>query len=465
MNEKYSNIDDLYRDKFKDFELYPPDHVWENVKKEIGHPNAGKGGQSLSKGGIIGLTILLVVISTLTFYFLQNTIGRNPAKDIKSSEQSGIPLNKSVPRSVKSDSFDKNEKLGLKAKDSGIEKYQDLPTRFDLVQGKNLPSGKTSLSVDEHIIVSESKNGQNLPQEGQNQTLVDKVFTASDFNTKPGDGYEFTVTDDSDDYFTEEKITDDNSDPELVQNNIENSGESAPIQTSDYGRKGNWGAGLFFSPEMIFYPSSSNFNSRSYSFDLHAIYSLSGFILQTGVGVGMSSDNGNYKIDYNRYLGSYDDVYEVTFDTINGQVIPVYHTESIDVYDSIDYITITPTKRKYTYLNIPLLVGYGYEGKRFGWSIKTGPSISILIHENVPDISLGDSQDKILGIENELPGRLKTNWQFMLTGGASYKLSNSLNFMLEPVFRYYINSAYEQNNTISKRPYSFGIRAGLVLGF
>lgn len=455
MNEKYSNIDDLYRDKFKDFELYPPDHVWENIKKEIGHPNPGKGGQSLSKGGIIGITILLVLISSLTFYFLQSTVGRDPGNEINTIEQSGYHLNKSVPRTVKTENLRKNEKSDPIAKNSGSEKNQNLPARFDLDQGATLPSGKTSLSVDDHIIVTESEIDQYQPEQDRNEAPVDKVVTISEFDNKPG----------SDDYFTEEKTNKEVSEQYILENENENSAEPALIKTSDYGRKGNWGVGLFFSPEMIFYPSSSEFNSRSYSFDLHAIYSLSGFILQSGIGVGLSSDNGNYMIDYNRYLGSYDDVYDITFDTINGVLIPVYHTESVEVYDTIDHITITPTKRKYTYLNIPLLVGYGYEGKRFGWSIKTGPSISILINENVPDIGLGDSQNKILGIEDELPGRLKTNWQFVLTGGASYKLSNSFNFMLEPVFRYYINSAYEQNNTISKRPYSFGIRAGLVLGF
>lgn len=465
MSEKYSNIDDLYRDKFKDFELYPPDHIWENIRKEIGNPGPGKGGTTWPKGGIIGITILLIVISSLTFYFLQNTVGRNPVNEIKSIEQSGNHLNKSIPRTVKTDKSSIKENSDQQDSNSEIAKSQNLAKRFEIGDNKNLPSGKTSLNIDKSSIVHESEAEKILTENEDNKDAIDMTRAVSEFNNKPGDGSENSAATDSEDYFTEEIIKESSPNQVIMENKHEHPAESAPSQTSDYGRKGNWSAGLFLSPEVIFYPSSSDFNSRSYSIDLHAIYNLSGFILQTGIGVGLSSDNGNYKIDYNRFIGSYDDVYDVTFDTINGQLIPVYHTETVDVYDTIDQVTITPTKRKYTYLNIPFLVGYGNEGKRFGWSIKTGPAFSLLIHENVPDISLGDSQDKIIGIDNEIPGRLKTNWQFVLTGGASYRISNSFNFMLEPVFRYYLNSAYEQNSTISKRPYSVGIRAGVVLEF
>ena len=240
---------------------------------------------------------------------------------------------------------------------------------------------------------------------------------------------------------------------------------SAPVIHDDYGKENNWSMGLFFTPEMIFHPSESDFNSRSYSLDLNAIYKFSGYLIQSGIGFGFSSDNGNYRIDYNQYLGSYQDVYDVTFDTINGQLIPVYHTETKKVYDTIDHITISPTKRKFTYLNLPVLFGYGHEGRRFGWNVKAGPSLSVLIHKNVPGANLNDSQNKISYVENELPERLKTSWQFVFSGGVSYKLGNSLNFTLEPVFRYYINSAYEQNHTTLKKPYSLGIRAGFVVEF
>ncbi len=216
---------------------------------------------------------------------------------------------------------------------------------------------------------------------------------------------------------------------------------------------------------MIFNPAVTGFNNRSYSLDLNAIYQFSEFIVQSGFGFGWSSDNGNYKIDYNQYLGSYDDVYDVTFDTIGGQLIPIYHTESVNVYDTLDHVTISPTKRHFTYLNIPLLFGYRNEGKRWGWNVKAGPSLSFLIKEDIPDINLTDSQNKILNVEDEIPGRLKTNWQFVISAGLSYKLSNTISLAVEPLFKYYVNPIHDQNGTKTGNPYSFGLRAGFVLGF
>ena len=77
MVKKYSNIDDLFRDKFKDFELYPPDHIWENIKKQVQGSGAGKAGRSISNGGIIGITILLIITSLFTIYLLQGTSGKD----------------------------------------------------------------------------------------------------------------------------------------------------------------------------------------------------------------------------------------------------------------------------------------------------------------------------------------------------------------------------------------------------
>ncbi len=267
--------------------------------------------------------------------------------------------------------------------------------------------------------------------------------------------------------------------PEINNNPIENdqfdstendyiesdqtSGTSNPKIRSDYGRKGNLRLGVYFTPEMIFYPLDEDLNNRSYSVDVNAIYEFSGYLIQSGIGVNWLSDDGNYKIDYNQYLGSYEDVYDVTFDTTGNEVVPIYHTETVDVYDTISHVTITPTESKYTYIQIPVLFGYGHTGKRFGWSVKGGPSLSILVHENIADMNMSDSQDKILNIDSELPNRISTNWQFVLAGGLSYKLGNHLSFAVEPVFRYYINSVYD--NTNNKNPYSLGLRAGFLVDF
>ncbi len=448
MKDSYSNMDDIFRDKFKDFELYPPEHIWENIKQQV--HGSGKSGGSFSTGSIIGITVLLIITSLFTYFILQGNSEKVTTPELNIIEQnSGGPLY-STPRNAEASAINKiSDKTpeNLSSNEvSPAENKNKKPQRFVLTSAGDTQTGKMSLSVGEQI--TENENHPLTPRDLSGIEPPSLIF-----DSVPED----------DQIITEEEselldlaVTDD-----LENNNM----VSSPSIHDDYGKENNWSLGLFFTPEMIIYPSESDFNSRSYSLDVNAIYKFSGYLIQSGLGVGFSSDNGNCRVDYNQYMGSYQDVYDVTFDTIGGQVIPVYHTETIKVYDTVDHVTISPTKRKFTYLNLPILFGYGHEGRRFGWNVKAGPSLSVLIHENIPDVNLNDSQDKISYVENELPGRLKTSWQFVFSGGVSYKLGNSLNFTLEPVFRYYVNSTYEQNQTTLKKPYSLGIRAGFVVEF
>jgi hypothetical protein len=474
MVKKYSNIDELFRDKFKDFELYPPDHIWKKIKQQVQGSGVGKAGRSFSNGGIIGITLFLIITSLITIYLLQSTSGKDSDHELKVTNQNlGGSLN-STPRSAMELPSDKVLETAMAVatakKDVQTENRNKVPSRFELIPTSKTQQGKSKLSVSESVNIAENRSLTHTEESDQYRQSEIPGLIPSDFNLKPGDDSELLALNDTDKLTGEQNKSNgvEEESDQLTESNgneADNFAVPGPEIRDDYGKESNWKFGLYFTPELVYYPSAAEFNSRSYSLDLNAIYGFSGYLIQSGLGVGFSSDNGNYKIDYNKYLGAYQDVYDVTFDTTGGQVIPIYHTETVKVYDTIDRISISPTKRKFTYLNIPVLFGYGNEGRRFGWYVKAGPSLSVLIHENIPDINLTDSQNKILYVENELPGRIKTNWQFVFTGGVSYKLGNSLSFTLEPMFRYYINSAYEQNKVTLKTPYSIGIRAGFVLGF
>jgi hypothetical protein len=234
---------------------------------------------------------------------------------------------------------------------------------------------------------------------------------------------------------------------------------------SDYGANGDWMFGLYFTPEMIAYPSDDRLTNYSYSLDLNASYKFGRYFLQSGLGLSRNHDQGNSMIDYNKYLGSYEDVYNITFDSTENGIVPIYHTETVHVYDSTSHVIISPTKRYFTYLQVPLFLGFGEEAKRFGWFVKGGPSLSFLVHEKIPSSEMENSKDKVANIENELPGRISTNWQFIVSAGATYKLGSRMSISMEPMFRYYIKSVYEQDKLNTKHPFSVGLRTGLLVSF
>jgi hypothetical protein len=241
--------------------------------------------------------------------------------------------------------------------------------------------------------------------------------------------------------------------------------DGSPLSKHTGQQGGLWELGLYFSPELISYPSDDQLKNYSYSIDLLATRKMGDYFLQSGLGVSQNHDQGNSLIDYNKYLGSYEDVYNVTFDTTENGVVPVYHTETVNVYDSVSHVVISPTKRTFTYLQVPLLIGYGEQSRRLGWFVKGGPSLSFLIHEKIPTSGITESQARILNVENELPGRISTNWQFIVSAGITYKLGTRMSLSMEPMFRYYINSAYEQEKLNTRHPFSFGLRTGLLLSF
>ena len=472
MSDKYKHIDDLFRDKFKDFELDPPDHVWGNIKQQMhGSGNGGNGGY-FKNGGIYGLSIILIVAGILSWYLLSSSTEDNKQVPVLKNTQVEDTDYKSSKRTLsinsdteKDQNFSDNS-IGIASKNKKEQK-----TRFDISEPVNVTKGKTNLVVQENIPVTVSATSNQQPTSNEIEIIDDPE--GIDMLTPGGDKELLAI---HDTYQSEVEINEDTQtnlvkteastlDSEIGNEDSETVAglETVPDIRSDYGQKGKWMFGLFFTPEMIIYPDNNSLNTRSYTLDVNAFYKFSGYFLQSGLGISWTSDEGNSEIDYNEYLGSYEDVYNVTFDTIGNELIPVYHAETVKVYDSIDRVSIMPTKNHYTYLQIPLLFGYGNENRRFGWFVKGGPSLSIMVYENLSSNNISGTEDKIVRIENEIPSRINTNWQFVFAGGVSYKLSNHLSLSAEPVFRYYLNSTYEKNKLNLKNPYSLGLRVGFIV--
>jgi hypothetical protein len=231
-----------------------------------------------------------------------------------------------------------------------------------------------------------------------------------------------------------------------------------------YNRRASWQMGLYFTPEVIFYPDDSIPNQRAYTFEVSGKWLKNEFFVESGLGLSFSSDDGKYAIDYEKFLGSYDDVYNVTFDTSeSGAIVPTYYTNITNVYDSISKFRIEKTKNKYTYVQIPVYIGFQKEINRFGWFIKGGPILSLLVNENIPTPDAGN--DKIIDIDQKMPSRVNTHWQLAFSAGVTYQLSRKVSFAIEPTFKYYMNSQYQRKYITTRHPYSVGLRTGLLFNF
>ncbi len=157
----------------------------------------------------------------------------------------------------------------------------------------------------------------------------------------------------------------------------------------------------------------------------------------------------------------------VYIDTILNQTVInlIYYSHNEDIYDSIKDILTQQTNNRYTYLNIPLLLGYKKEYKRWSVFLKGGPVLSFLIYRKEPGVTIIDDKMVISSVTNKTPSRLETNWQFLFSLGCAYRLTNKLYFAVEPTWKFYRSNYSDRPKSSSGQPNSFGVKTGLIWNY
>lgn len=436
MTEENKYLDKLFASKFAGFEAEPPAHVWKNIHTEL----HGKGGGSINPVTLASLAALVLISGLLGFSII---------KDIPYATHNSNELYTQV--------------IAFADVDMSTEAYQEPATSApeytppaqpassnnsqpstisipDPAKEEAIPAGNTSHS-NIHERYAETTYSSAFYEEAHLAKLKARRSFSAHASVKPLNTASIVVRDSK----YEPRFSDGNK------------GERK------YSRKAEWQIGLLFTPEIIIYPEDSIPNQTAYTLEVSTKWIKNEFFLESGLGVSFSSDDGLYAIDYEKYLGSYDDVYNVTFDTSNGNVTPIYHTNLTNVYDSISKYKVEQTRNQYTYLQIPLYVGFNKQVERFGWFVKAGPIFSVLVNSKIPTPDVGN--DKIIGIDQEMPSRVNTNWQLAISAGLNYQLSDNISLAIEPTFRYFLNSQYERKYITSPHPYGFGLRTGLLFNF
>jgi hypothetical protein len=434
--ENNQHIDQIIRGKFENFEPVPPDSVWENIRTKIGPaPPASVTGLILPiLAGIAVIVSIVMVIVNLDFIYSPK------AADLSSlfneqAEKAFLTRLASYPAQT----AESNENIKDNAEASvSTPKASNQP-----------PSGSTSIPVRKPF----SDNKISHSQENLNTLDNQPTETETGTQNRP--------------QLSELRLSGRNTgelhSPFMSSSKFNTRNNRYPSGYDDYANanKSAWTIAAFFSPEFMHYPGDSNTSNLNYSFSLNPSLHFGNYFIQSGIGFRFAKDDGNYLIDYQKYLGSYQDVYNVTYDSTEQGIIPTYYTQTVEVFDSLDHYAINETKANYTYLEIPVLFGYQKDFKRFSLSLKGGPSMSLMIRKNVPDAIYPEDKIRIVNMDKTLPTRVNLNWQMMVSAGFGYNLSDKFSLNIEPTFRYFINPEYN-NGTTTAHPYSFGIRAGII---
>lgn len=428
MTEENKYLDALFQSKFAGFETEPPASAWDNIHNKLHRNNGG----SVNPINLASLAALILISGLLGFSIIGDT------------HEYSNEIDPSTLSSLFAENYPASE-------NNTYQPSADIPASFNVQPANETlavgtgseKSTPVNTSKTQHSAIHTSLANTEYTPSFAEQARLARMKNRRSLSVHAG----LSIPGSGNIMVRESKIS-----PRFASmNGSENK----------YNRKASWQIGAFFTPEVSFYADDSIPNQRSYSFDITARWKKNEFFIESGLGLSFSSDNGKYAIDYEQYLGSYDDVYNVTFDTTqNGAIVPTYHTNVVNVYDSISKFKVDQTKNKYTYLQLPVYIGFHKEIDRFGWFVKGGPILSLMINENIPEPDAG--YNRIISLDQQMATRVDLHWQLAISMGVTYQLSKNVSIALEPTFRYYLNSQYERKYISTRHPYALGLRAGLL---
>lgn len=431
--ETRNNIDEIIRKKFESFEPSPPSHVWDEISKGIDSKTALL---PFSKKWIAGALIALLSISTFVII----------------------------------DPFDiiYNSSINVSHTDITIPMVEDA----EEIESKNIVS---DIETDEDEVLPAANtihNSKNISQKGSDK-VEDKVDEdkpeITRYNSEFGSGFIGSVGMKHSDFLLSDEIVQTTGlikMPDITDENEYNDQNATEIiDETEKGKKGYWAIGLNIWPEL----TVSNIDSveilNSYSFNIEPTYYFNKhWFLRSGLGASYTRDRGFAEIKYyvKELMGTYEDVYNVTFDSIDGVVVPTYHTKTVEVWDSIKHISISNVTNKYLYLNVPLLFSYssGNDTKTLNWHAFAGPVFYFNAKKWIQEPAINDKDAEIIELHNNLPIRNNYYLQLWIGAGLNYRINDRLGLNVEPSYFYYITDVYK-NKGVNSPKSGFGLRVGL----
>ncbi len=224
---------------------------------------------------------------------------------------------------------------------------------------------------------------------------------------------------------------------------------------------------MYYRPELIWNIIENEKLVHNFGLEWRASIFNDRYSLGTGVGLSRSKGNYEYAVDYLEYLGSYQKLDSISFnwDPRNFLMEQTRHTSEQVVFDSAVKTNYARVYRKFTYLQVPLIMQYDLISReKYSLGLRFTPILSVLLTKKAVDLKYDAGLNQVIQINRITSERVHTNWQ--LSAGISYrrKLSSNLLLEAEPGFSYYFNSVYEKSND-SSSPFGASIKIAIGIKY
>lgn len=464
MDKIQAHNDALFRQKFENFVPTPPEHVWAGIESGIVRPSFF----ALYWKGIVAATVIIALLIGGILYFsdirsttpAQNELTDSVSNELKSSGDDNIIEDSAIGQQGYQNTTQINEpsktiietepeNSSLKGDDGQKPENHNLAAKT--INNKEQSTGtSTTLNAENKQLVAHLTNDVPVNGAARNYQAIDPLKSYSINNKLISAHYFSTISGSS-----------------LLQG-IGQDASGGPFTESiseESERNSKWSIGLYFAPEWLL----NNFDSvelmPNYAISIEPTFFINNHLfLRFGAGINYARDRGYVQLDYlsNDLMGSYDYVYDVTFDSIDGEVVPTYHTKTMEVWDTIRHLEINSITNNYLYLQTPVLFGYYNSKPHLKWYIYGGPSFNTMISKKFEQPLDGITPIEVIELQNELPERSQFYVQLWIGAGVEFKIGKQLGLSLEPSYRYYFNNVFKESSFKNVSLSGLSLKGGLV---
>ena len=514
---KEKEFDQVIKQKLEGVNDAPPADMWNRIATNI--PAASTSSTTISGGmsNAVKITLLaasLLIVSGLSYlvFHKEATTERSRIENSSYSDNNYSVKHKANINDTELDSkvVEKQDIVGEKTKSSLTNRKQltsskssATTTEKDDAVAFNQQFDKLEVAQEakQHKTSGAKKNKNKAPEvkkvaEVKNASFVKPTVVASNvellplnekLNTEELNQEEETISTPSKTIVAEEEqaaketIVNKSAEKEVSPQNIASKEESAPEKVQVPARDSQslnsssavdnpknrqlnkYSLGLHYGPEFM---DVNGLKLTDQAVDFSFNYQNFNFILQTGIGFRVSNDRVAYNMKYKRwdYLET-----QIRFDSAvivldqNGKpVLKPVDPYYVEVYDSLNHSYTATATEQNLMIQIPLLVGYQVDYKKFAYFVKGGIRYSVVVYKNTKDLMEIDEKSHLVNMNYASQSRAKSNINYELALGGAYKLRKQFQIQVELFGRYYHYSIYEENPPSGVHPWSLSGRVGLV---
>ena len=443
------NLDDLFRESIGKQEFTPSPRVWKSLNlklliRELEHFNF----INVSKLAILSAAGSIIVVATLSYWAF---FSGNASTSMVSSV---VPEKVTVPPSTQQNISGKlmPEPGSASSKPLAHQEIKEVkPIQTAIVPARQKQSGgsliASSAKIEKTLTVSEPFSSQPVQNNGET------IAAAANSDISSLDPLGFSTFDVS---------------PSLDTISFIRSGEVFKYVREKMPVPSFFSADIGLAPEMALYRSNGTGTSEfNYWANAGIAYHYSRFSIRTGLGLGYTFDEGSYRLQYrsNDSVSFYKEVIGYYPDPSDPSRI-IYVTRNHALYDSVTHIADDRTRNRYTYLQIPLLLGYTiFETPRLCLGIEAGPAISFLINEKKAQADINIPNGRLIKLDDNSTSRLPTNWQLWARLTIEYQFTKHWGLIINPYYKYFLTSPAQSPETGNRTTQAFGLDIGIQYQF